>query len=141
MSDLKFISIEGEPNPADKQVMVDGMLAYHASHGHPRKSDTYSVLVKDENEKLLGCAIVSFMWNGMSIQTVWVDEPARGQGLGQKLMTMVEAEGVKRGCTIAYTDTFTWQAPGFYEKLGYTLYGKLEGFPEGNALSYYSKKL
>jgi ribosomal protein S18 acetylase RimI-like enzyme len=141
MNDLKFIPIEGEPNPEDKKVMVDGMLAYHASKGYPRKSDTYSILVKDGGEKLLGCAIVSFMWNGMSIHTVWVDESARRQGLGQKLMSMVEVEGIKRGCTIAYTDTFTWQAPGFYEKLGYTLYGKLEGFPEGNALSYYSKKL
>lgn len=141
MNNLKFIPIEGDPNPEDKKVMVDGMLAYHASKGHPRKSDTYTVLVKDESSKLLGCVIVSFMWNGMSIQTLWVDESVRSHGLGKKLMAMVEAEGIRRGCTIAYTDTFTWQAPGFYEKLGYTLYGKLEGFPEGNALSYYSKKL
>lgn len=141
MSDLEFIRIEGEPSPEDKQVMVAGMLAYHASKGHPRKTDTFSVLVKDVNRKLLGCVMVSFLWNGMSIQTLWVDETVRGRGLGQKLMSMVEAEGVKRGCTIAYTDTFTWQAPGFYEKLGYTLYGKLEGFPEANALSYFMKKL
>ncbi len=141
MNNLQFIPIEGEPNPEDKKIMVDGMLAYHASKGHPRKSETYTVLVKDDSAKLLGCVMVSFMWNGMSIQTLWVDESARSQGLGQRLMSMVEAEGLKRGCTIAYTDTFTWQAPGFYEKLGYTLYGKLEGFPEGNALSYYCKKL
>lgn len=31
MNDLKFIPVEGEPNPEDKRVMVDGMLAYHAS--------------------------------------------------------------------------------------------------------------
>ncbi len=141
MSEIKFEPINGELGAEDKQVMIEGMLAYHASKGHPRKSDTYSVLARDEGGKLIGCAIVSFMWNGMSIQTLWVDENQRGQGLGKKLMEQVEAEGVKRGCTIAYTDTFTWQAPGFYEKLGYKLYGKLEGFPPGNALSYYCKEL
>jgi ribosomal protein S18 acetylase RimI-like enzyme len=56
-------------------------------------------------------------------------------------MEMVEEEGKKRGATFAYTDTFTWQAPGFYEKIGYTIYGKLEGFPPGNELSYYRKSL
>lgn len=35
---------------------------------------------------------------------------------------MAEKEGGKRGCTIAYTDTFTWQAPEFYKKLGYKEY-------------------
>ena len=141
MSDHKFVSINGEPNPIDKRVMIDGMLAYHASKGHIRKSETFSVVIKDQSEKLLGCVMVSFLWNGMSIQSLWVDDAVRGQGLGKKLMTMVEEEGVRRGCTIAYTDTFTWQAPGFYEKLGYKIYGKLEGFPEGNVLSYYCKKL
>ncbi len=141
MSDLKFVSINGEPNPIDKQVMIDGMLSYHASKGHVRKSETFSVVIKDQNEKLLGCVMVSFLWNGMSIQSLWVDDAVRGQGLGKKLMAMAEEEGVKRGCTIAYTDTFTWQAPGFYEKLGYKIYGKLEGFPEDNALSYFCKKL
>jgi hypothetical protein len=29
----------------------------------------------------------------------------------------------------------------FYEKLGYSLYGKLDGFPEENALNYYGKRL
>nr|MBP9781876.1 GNAT family N-acetyltransferase [Candidatus Woesebacteria bacterium] len=84
---------------------------------------------------------VTFLYNGMEIATLWVDEKARGQGLGQKLMEMAEAEGKKRGATFAYTNTFTWQAPGFYEKIGYQLYGKLDDFPVGNTLSYYRKDL
>ncbi|MBP9670635.1 GNAT family N-acetyltransferase, partial [Candidatus Woesebacteria bacterium] len=132
MSNLKFIPIEGEPSPEDKQVMVDGMLAYHASNGHPRKVDTHSILIKDDSNTLIGCVIVTFLYNGMEIATLWVDEKARGQGLGQKLMEMAEAEGKKRGATLAYTNTFTWQAPGFYEKIGYQLYGKLDDFPVGN---------
>lgn len=77
----------------------------------------------------------------MHIDSLWVDESLRGKDYGTKLMKMVEEEAVKRGCTIAHTDSFTWQAPGFYEKLGYQLFGKLEDYPKGSSLNYYFKKL
>ena len=140
MSDYRFETVEGEIDPRDKAVMVAGMLDYHASHGHPRKVDTHSILIKND-DTLIGCVIVTFLYNGMEIASLWVDEKLRGQGLGQKLMEMAEAEGKKRGATFAYANTFTWQAPGFYEKLGYKLYGKLEDFPVGNSLSYYRKSI
>ena len=141
MTDITFTPINGEPDPEDKQIMVDGMLAYHSSKGHPRKTDTFSVVMKDENDKLRGTVIVTFLWNGMEIQSLWVDESLRHQGWGSKLLSAAEAEGMKRGCTVAYTNTFTWQAPGFYTKQGYSLYGKLDNFPPGNSLSYFCKKL
>jgi ribosomal protein S18 acetylase RimI-like enzyme len=141
MDDFTFEVQNGEPLPEDKKVMVDGMLSYHASKGHPRKTVQYSVVLKDENKKVHGMVMVSFLWNGMHIESLWVDEPMRNRGLGSKLMKMVENEAVKRGCTIAYTDTFTWQAPEFYKKIGYVLYGKLEGFPDNNSLSYFRKDL
>lgn len=141
MNNFSITPIEGDLNPQDKQVMIDGMLAYHASHGHPRKTDTFSIVLKNDNQQFLGCVIVTFLWNGMEIQTLWVEESIRKLGWGRKLMLAAEAEALKRGCTLAYTNTFTWQAPQFYEKLGYTLYGKLENFPAGSELSYFCKKL
>lgn len=139
--DLKFVAVEGEPNPEDKKIIVDGMLAYHASKGHPRKSEVFSIIMRDKSDRVLGGVIVSFLWNAMEIQTLWVDEHLRDKGYGSKLMKMVEKEAIKRGCTIVYTNTFSWQAPEFYSKLGYTLYGKLDNFPEGNSLSYFYKHL
>ncbi|OGV93784.1 hypothetical protein A3B57_03905 [Microgenomates group bacterium RIFCSPLOWO2_01_FULL_47_10] len=140
MNDFQFISQNSEPDPADKQIMVDGMLAYHASQGHPRQINTYSIIMKD-HDKTIGCVVVTFLWNGMEIQSLWVDETVRKQGYGRKLMAMAEEEAIKRGCGLAYTNTFTWQAPGFYQKIGYSEYGKLEDFPAGNTLFYFSKRL
>lgn len=141
MNDLRFVKIEGELNPEDKKALVEGLLAHHASNGHPRKSELFSILLKDHNDKVFGGVIVSFLWNGMEIQSLWVDESVRKQDWGRKLMQAAEAEAIKRGCTLAYTNTFSWQAPEFYSKLGYTLYGKLDDFPKGNSLSYFYKKL
>ncbi len=141
MSDLRIETIDGDPEPEDMEVLVAGMLAYHSDKGHPRKVDKVSITIKSEDGKLVGCAMVAFLYNGMEINSLWVDESMRGHGLGQKLMELAEAEGKKRGAEFAYTNTFTWQAPGFYEKLGYKRYGKLEDFPAGNQLSYYRKDL
>jgi ribosomal protein S18 acetylase RimI-like enzyme len=141
MSNIRLVAIKGEPDAKDKEVMIRGLLAHHAKSGHPRKSEACSVLLKNKNDKLLGTVIVTFLWNGMEINSLWVDESIRNQGWGRKLVEAVEQEAVKRGCTVVYTNTFPWQAPEFYEKLGYTLYGKLEDLPPGSSLSYYSKKL
>lgn len=141
MGNLKLISYEGDLPKKDRDIMVKGLLSHHAGQGHPRKSSLYSISLKDENENVLGAVVVTFLWNGMEINSLWVDESVRGEGWGKKLMEEVEKEGRKRGCTIAYTNTFSWQAPEFYKNLGYKLYGKLDDFPRGSSLSYFVKQL
>jgi ribosomal protein S18 acetylase RimI-like enzyme len=132
---------EGDLEEEEKKILVEGMLDYHAKKGHPRKKDIFSIALKNENGNFVGGVIFSVLWNGMEIDSLWVDESVRGQGWGRKLMEAAEAEGIKRGCSFVYTNTFSWQAPEFYQKLGYTPYGKLDNFPEGCSLSYFQKKL
>lgn len=132
---------EGELEEGDMKVLVERMLKYHADKGHPRKKDIFSIALRDENDKFVGGIIVSVLWNGMEIDSLWVDESLRGQNWGRKLMEATETEGRKRGCDFAYTNTFSWQASGFYEKMGYKLFGKLEDFPKGCSLSYFRKNL
>jgi ribosomal protein S18 acetylase RimI-like enzyme len=138
---LKLVKRKGEPSPGYFKKLASGLLSHHEKSGHPRKSEKYSIFLEDENREVVGGVIVTFLWNGMEINSLWVDEKIRGQGWGKKLMEEVEEEGRKRSCTISYTNTFPWQAPGFYEKLGYELYGELKGLPEGASLKYFYKKL
>jgi ribosomal protein S18 acetylase RimI-like enzyme len=141
MTDLNFEVTVGRPNPKDYKVLSDGMLLYHAKQGHRRTSEVINIFLKDDNKKVHGGIIVTVLWNGMEINSLWVEESLRNQGWGRKLVAAAEKEGKARDCTIAYTNTFTWQAPGFYEKLGYKPYGKLENFPKGNTLTYFCKNL
>ena len=141
MTDLNFEVTVGRPKPKDYKALSDGMLSYHNEQGHRRVSETINIFLKDNHKKVYGGVIVTVLWNGLEINSLWVEESLRGQGWGKKLMAMAETEGKIRGCTLAYTNTFTWQAPEFYEKLGYKPYGKLENFPPGNALTYFCKKL
>ena len=39
--------------------------------------------------------------------------------MGSRLLRDFEAEAANRGCTHVFTTSFTFQAPGFYERHGY----------------------
>ena len=66
------------------------------------------------------------------LQQLWVDEVLRRTGVGARLLAEFEARGVGLGCSVFTLDTFSFQAPGFYEKRGYRVELRLEGFPHGH---------
>jgi hypothetical protein len=48
---------------------------------------------------------------------------------------------VSLGCTDALLGTFEFQARGFYERHGYRVYGRLDGFPTGHVHYHMAKSL
>ena len=72
---------------------------------------------------------------------LWVALPYRKQGIGSELMAGAERAAREQGCRAAYLDTFTFQAPKFYERLGYWEFGRLNDFPPGHARIWFSKAL
>ena len=75
------------------------------------------------------------------VHLLWVGEPYRGQGVGSRLITEAEQAARERGCHGAYVDTFTFQAPKFYERLGYREFGRLDDFPPGHSRIWFAKRL
>jgi GNAT superfamily N-acetyltransferase len=72
---------------------------------------------------------------------MWVREDLRGQGFGRQLLEKAETEARQRGAKRAYLDTFSFQAPAFYKKLGYEEFGRLEDFPAGHTRYFLVKTL
>ncbi len=64
-----------------------------------------------------------------AISMVWVREDQRGEGWGTRLMAAAEDEARNRGCERAAVSSFTFQAPGFYQRLGYVETGRTVGIP------------
>ncbi|TCW83074.1 GNAT family N-acetyltransferase [Burkholderia sp. SRS-46] len=75
------------------------------------------------------------------IDLLFVPESLRKSGLGSKLLSDAEAEAKRRGCARAVLYTITFQAPGFYEKLGYRVFGEVPCQPEGVARVFMVKDL
>ena len=62
----------------------------------------------------------------LMVDRLWVREDQRGRGVGRRLLTAVEERGKRSGAMRVELNTFGFQAPGFYEKMGYRLFGSLE---------------
>lgn len=88
-----------------------------------------------------GGLIAQLYWDWMHIEILAVPERWRGRGLGRQLMEMAEAIGREEGCTGIWVDTYSFQSPGFYEKLGYRPFGRLPDYPKGESRIFFAKML
>ena len=99
-----------------------------------------AVLINDpETNEVLGG-----LWGGTSygflhIDLLFVPESMRGNSTGRSLMSQAEDEALRRDCRGVWLDTFSFQARGFYEKLGYTVFGEIEGNPPGHSRFFLKK--
>jgi len=96
-------------------------------------------MLRDTTGKLMAglAGMIYYQW--LFIDLLWVAEQIRGQGHGKTLLDLAEAEARSRGCQQVWLDTFSFQAPGFYEKSGYTLFGELSDYPPGHRRCFFRK--
>ena len=114
-----------EPN--DVKTLSDGLSAHMAGLGHPTEWKDFAFFARDAHGAIRAGIAGNSGQGSLYVRLLWVHDDERGKGLGRKLLAMAEAEGVKRGCHTAYLDTFSFQAPAFYPKFGYSEFGSVDG--------------
>ena len=85
-----------------------------------------------EDGSVIGGILGGTYWGWMYVDILWVQEDHRKKGIGFKLLQAAEEEARRRGCHHVHLDTMSWQAPGFYQKQGYSVVGILPDVPTGN---------
>lgn len=91
--------------------------------------------------QILGGLWGSTAYGYLHIDMLVLPESLRRQGIGTRLMRKAEEEAIRRGCHGSYLETFDFQARGFYEKLGYTVFGQLDNTPPGHTRYFLSRAL
>ena len=135
------VHIDGEVMPADEALVVRGLLAFNEDRLGPADDRPVKFVARDSTGVVVGGILGHTRWHWLYVAKLWVDERARGHGLGTRLMSAAEDLARSRGCTDVSLDTFDYQARPFYEKLGYELFGTLEGYPPGSRQHYLRKRL
>lgn len=75
------------------------------------------------------------------VELIGVAEAARGRDVGTRLMREVERIARERGLTGVWLDTYSFQAPGFYRRLGYEEVGRIPDYPGPHARHFFAKRL
>lgn len=107
----------------------------------PAEPVALSIPLRDADGAVEGGLWGSTMFGWLFVQLLVVPERLRGRGLGRLLVRRAEAEARRRGCIGAYVQSFSFQAGGFYERLGYRSFGVLRDYPPGFALLHFSRRL
>ena len=111
------------------KIIRDGIVNFNAPFTGT-KPERYSIYVKDNEDNIIGGAIVYAHINSVYVDVLWVSEEYRGLGIGAGLLRSVETEAIKRGIPASTLDTFSFQAEGFYLKQGYQHLGTIKNYLE-----------
>jgi ribosomal protein S18 acetylase RimI-like enzyme len=135
-----IIFLEEQPSEHDINAVVNGLVGYNDSQAEPEGAARLVLLLRDGDGTIRGGLLGYTHWNWLFVSHLWVHESLRGGGLGHKLLARAEAEAAARGCRNAHVDTFSFQAPGFYESLGYEVFGTLDDYPPGHSRCFLQKR-
>jgi GNAT superfamily N-acetyltransferase len=133
------VKVERVLGPAQRAVFK-GLRAFNADA--VGKSDARSLAITLRHRgAIVGGLIAHTFFGWMFVAALWIADEFRGKGFGSKLMRAAEKEAKRRGVKNVYLDSFSFQAPGFYRKLGYRQFGRLADFPSGHHRSFLTKAL
>lgn len=93
-----------------------------------------------EGEQYIGGVVGSMVWGLLYIQLLAVDHVYRGKGIGADLLQAIEDQARQQGAKVSELTTMSWQAPHFYMKYGYTIFGEIHDIPIEGQTKYYMKK-
>jgi GNAT superfamily N-acetyltransferase len=136
-----MLTIEHDPKSEDVDFLNHSLIGFNTSRVEIDDYQPLTILLRDEQQTVIGGVIASTYWEWLYIDVLFVQEELRSQGYGAVLLDAAEQEAGNRGCLHAYLDTFSFQTPNFYINRGYHVFGELPNFPTGHTRYFLRKDL
>jgi len=127
--------------PESEAFLAERIYEFNAKASGYFDGESFSGTQRDDSG-VIWAGISGYTWGGCCyISYLWVDEPQRGHGLGTALLSAAEEYASRRRCAVVFVATHSFQAPGFYERMGYERQTVLRDHPVGYSSAVYSKRL
>ena len=133
-------SVEERPPVEDRDTLNQALTDHNKMFLADAAFARLAVFLRDATGPVRAGLDASTYSDWMFVNNLWVHAELRGQGVGRELMARAEQRAAALGCHSAYLDTFSFQAPGFYQKLGYTVFGTLD-YPPDHKRFFLQKRL
>ncbi|WP_217847119.1 GNAT family N-acetyltransferase [Paracoccus marcusii] len=131
-----------ETPTADHERAIGTVLRAHNERmGGPSNTQLIAVLLNDEAGATVGGLWGKTVYEWLFIGMLAVPAEQRSSGLGSALMDHAETIARSRGCIGIWLDTFEFQALGFYQKLGFEIFGQIDDHPMGHRRYFLQKRL
>ena len=136
-----ILTMTERPEPHVREAIVGPLIIFNNSRtGQPEDYRPLVIILSDPNTS----GIVGGLWGEtnfahLHVDLLFVPEALRGTGLGRQMLLQAEQEAIARGCRGAWLDTYSFQAQGFYERLGYAVFGILNDYPPGQSRIFLHK--
>jgi len=114
--------------PAEAGAVIDNGIDEFNGAAPLRDVVQLSCFARSPDGTVVGGAIGRTWGECCELRQLWVKEDFRRAGIGMALMARFEARAAQRGCRTFYLDTFSFQAPAFYQSLGYSVALEISGF-------------
>ncbi len=136
------IVIPEQPSDADRKAVVDALVAFNDKIAGPSGYQPLAVLIQDpDSGQTIGGLWGKTIYDWLFVELLVVPDRFRGQDIGSQILTRAEDIARSRGCVGVWLDTYAFQAPGFYSKLGYETFGVLDDHPRGSHRFFLKKRL
>jgi len=130
-----------KPEESAWGIIGRGVASYNKQQAGDNKFQRLCFVLHAPDQAIVGGVIAETYWDWLYIDLLWVADELRGRGHGHRLLMAAEHEARQRGAKNAYLDTFSFQAPDFYERHGYRVFGELQDFPPGYQRYFLKKQL
>ena len=130
-------------NPTDsiRDAILNPLAEFNAENGYPADPQPVAITLTDDDGAIIGGLWGKTVYDWLFIDYLVVPASLRGQDFGVQLMASAEKIAIERGCVGSWLTTFAFQARGFYEKLGYEVFGRLDKSPRDNVRIFLCKCL
>ena len=138
---LEIVTTEN-PTDDERRAILDLLINYNAARAGETPFRQFALLLREPGAaEVIGGLYAYIAYDWVSVEMLIVPETYRGSGVGAELMRRVEAYGADAGCAGVWLNTFSFQALGFYQKLGYEVFGSLDDHPRGGHRYFLRKHL
>jgi GNAT superfamily N-acetyltransferase len=130
-----------KPDDSVWGIIGGGIQDYNTQQAGDDHGKRLCFVLHAPDQEIVGGLIGMTYWDWFYIDLLWIRQDLRGHGYGHRLLTLAETEARQRGAKHAYLDTFSFQAPEFYKRHGYQVFGELRDFPHGHQRYFLTKDL
>ncbi len=138
--ELRIVPI-GEPQQPVADALSAGLDAYNAQHAPVEPHQHLCFALQTADGELVGGVRGGISWTWLHVDDLWVREDFRGRGYGSRLLAAVEEAARHLGMQQVHLETLSFQAPEFYKRHGYQVFGELDEFAGKASLFFLRKRL